>query len=129
MSSRGAVAKTGKISTDSYSIVGYVLDAKILQGNFKQHHSLPDYSHSSNTIYVKLKTNGTMHELRVYENHKVVLEIAYHPEAILNRGNWKNNILHYHIYDEKLTHGEARILTKELKEKYKKYLKEFGLYD
>lgn len=128
MSSRGSVAKNGHVTTDNYNTVSYVLDAKVLSGN-GNNHSLPDYSHSKNTAYIKLKPDGTLHEIRFYgDNNTPIIEIAFHPEPQLNNGDKKYSVLHYHTFNG-LDRSKAQAMTKSIKEKYKDYLKEFGLYD
>lgn len=132
MSSRGAVILNGHFGTDEYRTI-YVTDsgAKILEGNDKKHHSLPDYAHTPNSVYVKMKYDGvTLHEMRFYDDErKPIIEIAYHPEPKINNGS-RGDIVHFHIYhgldrDEPIRMDEHP----EIKQKYAKYLKEFGLYD
>ena len=55
MSSRGAVAKIGHVTMDAYMTIKITdSGAKILEG-LNGNHSLPEISHSPNSIYVKLK--------------------------------------------------------------------------
>lgn len=128
MASRGSEAKNGHVTTDEYSTESVTENGvKILKGNGRNH-SLPDYSHSPNSVYAKLKKDGTLHEMRFYDSKgNPVLEIAHHGEPNLNRGN-KDPIVHYHTYDG-LARSPAARMTGEIKEKYAKYLKEFDLYD
>lgn len=55
-------------------------------------------------------------------------EIAYHPEPKL-KGDRHTKVLHYHLYDDALKHGEAKELLPDnsLYQKYKKYLEVYGL--
>ena len=110
-----------------YKKVGMVEDVKVLQG-LNGEHSLPESSHSSNA-YIKLKSDGTFHEMRIYDNNHVLrMEIAYHPEKSIT-GNNHTPVLHYHIYDDrfsknatgKFIRSAAKPLTDELFKKYKKY--------
>lgn len=133
MSSRGSKAKRGYITTDAYFTKKITQNGvKILIG-LNGNHSLPELSHSPNSIYAKLKKdNKTLHEMRFFdENHNVIFEIGYHPEPNLNQKDRRENILHLHYYDKNLNRKEAikMDLYPEIKEKYKKYLKEFDLYD
>lgn len=128
MGGRGTFA-AGNPVPYSYQTVGFIEGVKVLEG-IGGEHSLPASSHSS-TAYIKLKPDGTFHEMRVYDkNHILTLEIAYHPEQSLT-GDRKTPVLHYHAYDENFSktknHGfertKAKLLTAEMKEKYKKYFK------
>lgn len=131
MSSRGSLAKNGHITTNEYRTIEITeLEVKILEG-LDNNHSLPDYSHTPNSIYAKLKSDGkTLHEMRFYdEKGNPIIEIAYHPEPNINNGN-RENVVHYHLFDG-LNRSEPTLVKThpEIKEKYKKYLKEFDLYD
>ncbi|MBP5492753.1 MAG: hypothetical protein J6Y08_07900 [Clostridiales bacterium] len=131
MSSRGAKAKNGHVTTTEYETKRMVGDAKVLVGKTSNQHGLPDYSHSPNRIYIKENPDGSFREMRVYDSEgSPLLEIAYHPEPSLG-GNRHTYILHYHILRADLSRGKARRLSKddspEIYEKYKVYLKEYGL--
>ena len=126
MASRGAVAKNGHVTEDEYQTVKKVYEAKVLLGKHGEH-SLPDYSHTPNRIYIKENSDGSFREMRVYnEKRRLYLEIGYHGEYHLT-GNRKQPILHYHKYDENLDRTSADYLPKEMYEKYKKYLEAYGL--
>lgn len=133
MASRGSAAKNGHVGTSEYKTVSITnTGAKILEGYDKQHHSLPDYSHTPNSVYVKLKKDGkTLHELRIYDsNGNPVIEIAYHPEPAINNGSY-DDVVHFHFFKKNLDRvlgGRVRDYP-DIKEKYAKYLKEFGLYE
>lgn len=59
MSSRGSVAKNGHFGTDQYRTVEVLPSgARVLEGN-GNYHSLPDYSHSPNSVYVRYNANKT----------------------------------------------------------------------
>ena len=55
MSSRGAVAQKRGPGLDTEYRTSKVFNcgAKLLEGVSKKYHSLPDYSHSKNAVYVK----------------------------------------------------------------------------
>lgn len=96
MGGRGTFA-SHKTVDYTYKTVGFIEDVKILQG-LNGKHGLPEEAHSS-PAYIKLKTDGTFHEMRIYDkDHYLVKEIAYHPEPYLNNGNRKDNVLHVHEY-------------------------------
>ena len=83
MGGRGTYAK-GNTTEQTYKVVGYIEDVKVLEGIGKNH-SLPVESHSS-WAYIKLRPDGTFHEMRIYDDeHYLVKEIAYHPEQKLNK--------------------------------------------
>ena len=132
MSSRGSKAKYGKITTKDYCIDKITeKGVKILKG-LGNNHSLPELSHSPNSIYAKLKDDGvTLHEIRFFgDDCYPIIELAYHPEPSLNKKNKETNVLHFHQYDGLRRLPPKRMdLHKEIKEKYKEYLKEFDLYD
>ena len=127
MASRGAKSKNGHITTKEYTTV-HISDSgvKILKG-IGTNHSLPDYAHTPNSIYAKVRDDGSLHSMRFYDSEGwPIIEIAYHPERDLDPSG--KRIIHYHTYHN-LTRDDADYLTKEMKEKYSKYLKEFDLYD
>lgn len=124
MGGRGTFAK-GKNVDFTYETVGTIGNAKILRG-LNGLHSLPAEAHSPNAIYIKLKGDGTLHEMRIYDADKyLVKEIAYHREAKLGKGVDKyGNILHIHDYQrDNFKDRPARFLTPEEISLYKKYLK------
>ena len=129
MASRGSVARNGRIMDDEYSTVDVLRHGeKVIEG-FGAHHTMPDYSHSPNAVYV-IRREGKFKALRVYdENNTPIIEIAYHPEAKLNNGNRKDPIWHMRVYKKgDLTHSPAQLITAEIEAKYKHYLEDIG-YD
>ena len=134
MSSRGSYATNGHVTTYEYTTI-YVdnVGGKVLVGTTSKSHSLPDYSHTLNSVYIKLKKdNKTLHAMRFYdEKGHPIIEIAYHPEPKINNGNREESIVHFHLYDNKLGRNNVHRMDKypEIKEKYSKYLKEYSLYD
>lgn len=98
MGGRGTFA-AGNFVDFTYETVGYVNGVKVLKGkDGTGKHGLPESAHSS-FAYIKLKPDGTFHEMRFYDkNHLLYLEIGYHPEKSLT-GNTHTNVLHYHTYD------------------------------
>ena len=132
MSSRGTFSKNGHVTTDEYSTVSKLYDAKILVGNDNRH-SLPDYSHSPNAIYIKQYADGSFREMRIFDEKGFpILEIAYHIEPGLT-GNRHEYVLHAHWIEHNKNldrHMICRISPTEnsdIYNKYKKYLKEYGL--
>lgn len=128
MGGRGTFA-AGNNADYTYQTVGYIEGIKVLQG-LNGKHGLPESSHSSNA-YIKLKPDGTFHEMRIYDkNHILSMEIAYHPEKSLTGDN-QTPVLHYHIYDKRFSKNRtgafsrtsAKPLTEEMKKKYGKYFK------
>jgi hypothetical protein len=134
MGGRGTFA-AGNPVPYSYETVGNIEGIKVLEG-IAGKHGLPESAHSSNA-YIKLNADGTFREMRFYDkNHTLTMEIAYHPEKSLTGDN-HTPVLHYHIYDQRFSQNKAgpferspaKILTNEMKEKYKKYFKGIKLYD
>lgn len=121
------MAKNGHITNKDYQTIKVTeTGVKILKG-IGSNHSLPELSHSANSIYAKLKKDGTLHELRFFDSHGYpFFEIAYHPEPKLNGGDRKINILHFHTF-KGLNRNKAILLDEKIKLKYCKYLKEFNL--
>ena len=108
-----------------------VYDAKVLTGNTKQQHSLPDYAHSPNSKYIMENPDGSFREMRVYDDSGFpIIEIAYHPEQKLTR-NRHTKVLHYHTFGPDLKRTPAEEISEskhaDIYETYKKYLKEYGL--
>ncbi len=125
MGGRGTYA-IGNNVPYSYTAVGEIDGVKILRpNNSTRSLKLPEEAHSS-TNYVLLDKNGVFHQYREYDNtHRVILEIGYHHEPSLGKGN----ILHVHIHKTPGVefHNES---TKEriysghpIYEKYKKFFK------
>lgn len=128
MGGRGTFAAGNSVAY-TYETVGAIEGVKVLQG-INGKHGLPESSHSSEA-YIKLKPDGTFHEMRFYnDQHVLYMEIAYHPEPNLT-GDRQTPVLHYHLYDDRFSKSktgvfartEAKLLTNEMKEKYKKYFK------
>jgi hypothetical protein len=122
MGGRGTFA-AGKNVDYTYKTVDYIEGVKVLQG-LNGKHGLPEEAHSS-TAYIKLKPDGTFHEMRIYDaDHYLVKEIAYHPEPNLNHGNRKENVLHIHEYQQNnFKDRKPRLLKPEEISLYQKYLK------
>ena len=125
MSSRGTYAINGHVSVKEYETIRVTeTGVKILKGIGKNH-TLPDYSNSPNSIYAKLHKSGDLQELRFYDEFcNLYFEIGYHQERNLGKGD----VLHYHIVSN-LVRNPAKLINNEIKEKYKKYLMEYNLYD
>lgn len=128
MGGRGTFA-AGNPVPYTYKKVGEIEGVKVLEGT-GSNHGLPASSHSSEA-YIKLKPDGTFHEIRFYDkNHILYLEIAYHPESSLT-GNNEIPVLHYHTYDPSFSltkegnggRSKAQYLTREMIERYKKFFK------
>lgn len=121
MGGRGTFA-SGKQVPFTYKTVGHIEDAKILEGVSPKYHKLPEEAHSSQK-YIKLNPDGSFKMLRIYgKDHYLKLEIAYQYEgSIKNDSNGK--ALHYHEYDDNFKRTKAKPVTKDMYEKYKKYLK------
>lgn len=123
MGGRGSFAAGNPVPC-SYKTVGEIDGVKILEG-ISGKHGLPEESHTS-TAYIKLKSDGTFHEIRFYnEYHYLIKEIAYHPEPNLNHGNRTENILHVHEYpnQDNFRIRPAHRITPSEYAKYKKYFK------
>ena len=128
MSSRGSYAIYKRYTNYEYKTIA-ILDngEEVLEGT-ENNHSIPDYSFSPNSIYI-IKKNGVFHAMRIYnEKHEPILEIAYHPEPILNHKNRKDSMWHMHKYGPNLERGPAELISDEVKNKYRKLLKDIG-YD
>lgn len=130
MSSRGAVTQNGHATTDEYETSKYIYDAEVLVGK-NGRHSLPDYSHSPNSKYIKENPDGTFRELRDFnEKGYPIIEIAYHIEPSLT-GNRCDYVLHYHYFEPGLVRKMGGRVSptenSEIYEKYKKYLEVYGL--
>lgn len=121
MGGRGTFA-AGKQVPYSYETVGTVEGVKVLRG-ISGKHGLPEEAHSS-AAYIKLKPDGTFHEMRFYdERHYLTMEIAYHPEPNLNDGNRTENILHVHEYrqHDNFKMRPAHRITRQEYETYKRF--------
>ena len=119
MGGRGTFA-IGNMVAYTYETIGFIEGIKILSG-LNGKHGLPEEAHSSHA-YIKLKKDGTFHEMRVYDkDHYLKLEIAYHPEPSLDKS--RKPVLHYHVYDRNFHRSSAIKMSKPMKKHFKKYLK------
>ncbi len=122
MGGRGTFA-AGNPVPYNYVTVDTIGGVKVLQGKNGKH-ALPEEAHSS-SAYIKLKPDGTFHEMRIYDkDHYLTKEIAYHPEPSLHTGAKSENVLHIHEYKRNNFVDRApRLLTPEEIRMYRKYLK------
>ncbi len=119
MGGRGTFA-AGRPVAYTYKTTGKIEDTKILEG-LNGKHGLPEEAHSSRA-YIKLKRDGTFHEMRFYDkDHYLLFELAYHPEPHLDSS--RKPVLHYHTYDRNFNRSEAIKMTKSMKKHFKKYFK------
>jgi hypothetical protein len=127
MGGRGTYAAGNNVAY-TYETVGKIEDVKVLFGKLGTGlHDLPAEAHSSN-MYIKLHKDGTLNMLRIYDDeHYLLAEIAYHPEPDLTKN--REPVLHIHYYDHNFNRTEAAYLTREIYEKYKKYLVGRDWYD
>lgn len=119
MGGRGTFA-AGNIVAYTYVTTGKIAGIKVLSG-INGKHGLPEEAHSS-YAYIKLKPDGTFHEMRIYDkDHYLKYEIAYHPEPNLDSS--RKPVLHYHVYDRDFNRSAANKATKPMKRHFRKYLK------
>ena len=128
MASRGSVAKNSRITDEEYKTISILPhDEKVIEG-IGSKHSMPDYSHSPNAVYIIYK-EGSFRAMRVYgEDHMPIIEIAYHPEPNLNNGDRQHKIWHMHNYIPILNRQDPEFINDEVKKKYKELLEDIG-YD
>lgn len=124
MSSRGAKIKNGHITTDEYETITVLANGeKVLQG-IGRNHSLPDYSHSPNSVYIKMNKQEEFKEMRIYNKEGFpIIEFGYHGEESLT-GNRHEKVLHYHLFDGDLSRDSATYITDEIYKKYSSYLED-----
>jgi hypothetical protein len=127
MGGRGTFAAGNNVAY-TYETVGKIEGVKVLFGKPGTGlHDLPAEAHSSN-MYIKLHKDGTLNMLRIYDDeHYLSAEIAYHPEPDLTKN--RESVLHIHYYDHNFNRTKAAYLTREIYEKYKKYLVGRNWYD
>ena len=125
MGGRGTFS-AGKSVLYTYKTVGFVDGIKIINPiDTTKALKLPEESHKS-TGYVLYDKDGVFHQYREYnENHEVILEIGYHHEKSLGKGD----VLHAHVHtipgvDYHQTARKFRIYPgDEIYEKYKSLFK------
>ena len=123
MGGRGTFA-AGNPVPYTYETVDMIEGVKVLQG-IQGKHGLPEEAHSSRA-YIKIKLDGTFHEMRIYDkDHYLKYELAYHPEPSLDSS--RNPVLHYHVYGRDFSRTAAMKMTKAMKKHFKKYLKGINL--
>jgi len=119
MGGNGSFASGINKPYNKYKEVGYIGGIKVLEG-ILGHHKLPEESRTSNA-YIRLKDNK-FYEMRFYDsNHKLKLEIAYHPKPKLTGHNMP--VLHYHWYDKNGKRSSGDLMRKTMRNRYKKYFK------
>lgn len=119
MGGRGTFA-AGNVVNYVYKTVDKIEGVKVLAG-LSGKHGLPEEAHSSNA-YIKLKPDGTFHEMRIYDkDHYLLFELAYHPEPRVDPS--RKPVLHYHLYNRNFERTNALKATKSMKKHFKKYLK------
>ena len=126
MGSRGSVARNGHQKDAEYTTASVLPHGgKVIEGIGRGLHSMPDYSHLPNSVYVIFK-KGIFHAMRIYgEDHMPIIEIAYHPEPNLNHGDREHPIWHMHVYTEgNLDHNDAELITKEVETRYAEQLED-----
>ena len=94
MGGRGTFASDNNVAY-TYETVGKIDGVKIIRPiDRTKSLKLPEESHSS-MGYVLYDKDGVFHQYREYNaNHEVVLEIGYHHEKSLGKGD----VLHVHIH-------------------------------
>lgn len=97
MGGRGSFAQGGTRKRQ-FITVKTIYGVPVLESNGKStQHGLP-MECDTHREYLKLRSNGKFHELRVYgPDHCVETEISWHPEKSLT-GNKTDKVLHYHKY-------------------------------
>ena len=119
MGGRGTFA-SGNLTAFRYKTVDIIEGVKVLTG-LEGNYRLPEESHSSRA-YIKLKSDGTFHMMRIYDNrHYLRFELAYHPEPSIDPS--RKPVLHYHRYDRHFRRTKAKKATDKMKNHFKKYLK------
>ena len=104
MGGRGTYAAGNNVAY-TYETIGKIAGVKVLSG-LNGKHGLPEEAHSSRA-YIKLKRDGTFHEIRLYDkDHYLTFELAFHPEPNLDPS--RKPILHYHLYDRFFERTEPR---------------------
>ena len=125
MGGRGTFA-AGRNVEFTYKAVGTIHGVKVLKG-IGNKHALPEESHTSDA-YIKLKPDGVFHEMRIYDkNHETTLDIAFHRELKLDPSG--NNVLHIHRYEPGFKRQKAEPITKEIYDKYSKFVGGVPKYD
>ena len=81
-----------------YETVDKINGVKVLQPIDKSKaFKLPEESHTPGNKYILLDKDGVFHQYREYNsNHEVVLEIGYHHESKLGKGD----VLHVHMHQK-----------------------------
>lgn len=132
MGGRGTFA-VGNNVPYSYETVGTIDGVKILQPiDKKKSYKLPEESHTAKNSYVLLDKDGVFHQYREYDsNHRVILEIGYHQEKELGKGD----VLHIHVHRKpgidfhSDPSTEKRKLTRKEYQKYKRFFKGVSIND
>lgn len=125
MGGRGTFASGNQVAY-TYNTVGYIDGVKILKPiDSSKSLKLPEEAHSSSS-YILLDKDNVFHQYREYNaNHEVILEIGYHHEKSLGKGD----ILHIHIHQKPGIDNhndsttEKRKLNRAEYQKYKKFFK------
>lgn len=125
MGGRGTFA-SGNPVPYTYETVDKIDGVKVLKPmDSSKALKLPEEAHSSPS-YILLDKDGVFHQYREYnENHEITLEIGYHHEPGLGKGD----VLHIHIHEKPgIDHHNdpttiKRKLTRAEYARYKSYFK------
>ena len=125
MGGRGTFASGNQVPY-TYETVDIIDGVKVLKPmDSSKALKLPEEAHSSSS-YILLDKDNVFHQYREYNtNHEITLEIGYHHEPGLGKGD----VLHIHIHKKPGIdyHNDPtttkRKLTRAEYEKYKPYLK------
>ncbi len=103
----------------NFSPDGKFHGVKVLKGiEGSNKHGLPESSHTS-SAYLKMNPDGSFNTLRIYgKDHTLRLEIAYHVESTIGKGEGK--VLHYHVYGEEFSKNKTGNFLRTTKRLYKK---------
>lgn len=126
MGGRGTYADGNNVSY-TYETVGMIDQVKVLQPiDKRKSYKLPEESHTAKNSYILLDKDGVFHQYREYDaNHRVILEIGYHHEKELGKGD----VLHIHIHQKpgidfhNDPSTEKRKLTHQEYQRYRKFFK------
>lgn len=125
MGGRGTYSR-GNMVAYTYTTIGKIHGVKVLQPkDGMKAFKLPEESHTAGNRYLLLDKDGVFHQYREYgKDHKVVLEIGYHHEKSLGKGD----VLHIHVHQKPGIefHGDFSTIKRKLtRSEYAKYRKFF----
>lgn len=122
MGGRGAFLSEGGFTHEEYRVVRRIADVKVLKHIGKGNESLPMYSNTPHTAYIRENSKGNLDQVRFYRGRRAMFDIDWGH----GHGKFKKGIPHLHVWiwhrDGTYERSEPRCLTPKEKKVLEKLL-------